>query len=82
MDEQLKNNAHLLCQKIRELTEDLDKSINNISKGNILEQNVKIVVKEKEQLKKNIVVKPPAGRMGTKWDNTIIDWKCSLRRPW
>ena len=25
---------------------------------------------------------PIAGRRGTKWDPTIINWKNSLRRPW
>ena len=31
MDEQLKKDAHLLCEKIRELTLELDKKIENIS---------------------------------------------------
>jgi hypothetical protein len=78
MNEQLKKDALILCERIRELTKQVDKKIENIDKSTS-PQNIKIKVEEKP--KKNIV-KPAAGRKGTKWDNTIIDWKSSLRSPW
>ena len=78
MNEQLKKDALILCERIRELTKQVDKKIENIDKATS-PQNIKIKVEEKS---KKIIVKPPAGRKGTKWDNTIIDWKSSLRSPW
>ena len=78
MNEQLKKDALILCERIRELTKEVDKKIENIDKSTS-PQNIKIKVEEKP---KKIIVKPPAGRKGTKWDNTIIDWKSSLRSPW
>jgi hypothetical protein len=82
MNEQLKKDALILCERIRELTKQVDKKIENIDKSTSPE-NIKIKVEEKEKPKqKKFIVKPPAGRKGTKWDNTIIDWKSSLRSPW
>ena len=82
MNEQLKKDALILCERIRELTKEVDKKIENIDKS-ISPQNIKIKVEEKKKAKPNKnVIKPPAGRKGTKWDNTIIDWKSSLRSPW
>jgi hypothetical protein len=78
MNEQLKKDALILCERIRELTKQVDKKIENIDKATS-PQNIKIKVEEKP---KKIIVKPPAGRKGTKWDNTIIGWKSSLRSPW
>ena len=78
MNEQLKKDALILCERIRELTKQVDKKIENIDKPTSL-QNIKIKVEEKP---KKIIGKPPAGRKGTKWDNTIIHWKSSLRSPW
>ena len=73
MDKKLKEEAHDLCQKIRTLTIQLDKSIEKIEKPhqNFLLQNVKIENKEKFVL--------PAGKRATKWDSNIINWKNSLR---
>ena len=82
MNEQLKKDAQLLCERIRELTKELDNKIENIDKS-VSTKNIKIEIKEKKKTKPNKnVIKPPAGRKGTKWDNTIIDWKSSLRSPW
>ena len=80
MDEQLKKDAHLLCERIRELTLELDKNIESIS-NELPKENIKIEIKEKEN-KKIFKSAPIAGRKGTKWDSTIINWKDSLRRPW
>ena len=80
MDEQLKKDAHLLCEKIRKLTRELDISLQNIP-NDTKKQNIKIEIKEKEN-KKILKPAPVAGRKGTKWDPTIISWKDSLRRPW
>ena len=80
MDEQLKKDAHLLCERIRELTLELDKNIESIS-NELPKENIKIEIKEKEN-KKIYKSAPIAGRKGTKWDPTIINWKDSLRRPW
>jgi len=85
MDEQLKNEAQLLCQKIRELSKKLDKKLEKITtiNPNFSSENIKIEIKEKEKSKPNKnVIKQAAGRKGTKWDNTIIHWKSSLRSPW
>jgi hypothetical protein len=73
MDTKLKEEAHELCQKIRTLTVQLDKSIEKIEKPqqNFLLQNVKIENKEKFVL--------PAGKRATKWDSNIISWTQSLR---
>ena len=75
MDKKLKEEAHDLCQKIRSLTVQLDKSIEKIEKPqqNFLLQNIKIESKEKFVL--------PAGKRATKWDSNIINWKNSLRYP-
>ena len=82
MNEQLKKDAQLLCERIRELTKELDNKIENVDKS-VSTQNVKIEINELGETKPNKnVLKPPAGRKGTKWDNTIIHWKSSLRRPW
>tara|TARA_X000000368_G_scaffold314030_1_gene251629 strand:+ start:247 stop:492 length:246 start_codon:yes stop_codon:yes gene_type:complete len=81
MDEQLKNDAQLLCQKIRELSKKLDKKLEKIQtiNPNFSSENIKIEIKEMEE---KILIKPPAGKVNTKWDNTIIDWTGTLRRPW
>ena len=73
MDKKLKEEAHDLCQKIRSLTVQLDKSIEKIEKPhqNFLLQNVKIENKKKFVL--------PAGKRATKWDSNIISWTQSLR---
>ena len=78
MDEQLKNDAQLLCKKIRELSKKLDKKLEKIN-PNFSSENIKIEIKEIEE---KILIKPPAGKVNTKWDNTIIDWTGTLRRPW
>jgi hypothetical protein len=77
----MEEEAHQLCEKIRELTKKLDKKIIKIKEKNpnFSSENIKIEIKELE--KKNLV-KPPAGKATTKWDNTIIDWTGTLRRPW
>ena len=80
MDEQLKKDAHLLCERIRQLTLELDKNIESIS-NELPKENIKIEIKEKEN-KKIFKSAPIAGRKGTKLDPTIINWKDSLRRPW
>ena len=80
MDEQLKKDAHLLCEKIRQLTLELDNNIESFSTEHP-KQNIKIEIKEKEN-KKIFKPAPVAGRTGTRWDPTIINWKNSLRRPW
>ena len=71
--------AHQLCEKIRELTKKLDKKIIKIKEKNpnFSSENIKIEIKEKK-----VLIRPPAGKKVPKWDNTIIDWKSSLRRPW
>tara|TARA_B100001540_G_scaffold24206_1_gene19784 strand:- start:181 stop:417 length:237 start_codon:yes stop_codon:yes gene_type:complete len=71
--------AHQLCEKIRELTKKLDKKIIKIKEKNpnFSSENIKIEIKEKK-----VLIKPPAGKVSTKWDNTIIDWTGTLRRPW
>ena len=76
MNEQQKKHTKEICEKIRKLTEQLDESIEKIEIKNPGE-NVKIEIKEKK-----IKPAPIAGRRGTKWDPTIINWKNSLRRPW
>ena len=58
----MEEEAHRLCERIRELTKDLD---------------TKIEIKEKK-----VLIRPPAGKASTKWDNTIIDWTGTLRRHW
>jgi len=75
MDKKLKEEAHDLCQKIRTLTVQLDKSIEKIEKPqqNFLLQNIKIESKEKIVL--------PAGKRAIKWDSNIINWTQSLRYP-
>ena len=50
MDEQLKKDAHLLCERIRELTLELDKNIESIS-NELPKENIKIEIKEKENKK-------------------------------
>jgi len=79
--EQDKAEAHELCEKIRELSKKLDMKIEKIkvTDTNFSSENIKIEIKE---IKENFLIKPPAGRVGTRWDNTIIDWKGTLRRPW
>ena len=78
MNEEQKKHTKEICEKIRQLTQQLDESIEKIEIKNQGE-NVKIEIKEKE---KKFKPAPIAGRRGTKWDPTIINWKNSLRRPW
>ena len=75
----MEEEAHRLCERIRELTKDLDTKIEKIKETNpnFSSENIKIEIKEKK-----VLIRPPAGKKVTKWDNTIIDWKSSLRRPW
>ena len=75
----MEEEAHRLCERIRELTKDLDTKIEKIKETNpnFSSENIKIEIKEKK-----VLIRPPAGKASTKWDNTIIDWKSSLRRPW
>jgi phosphoheptose isomerase len=80
MDNKLKYNAYLLCERIRALTQELDKSIKDISHKTAIENDElydKVYDKTYEK-----VYKPPAGISGAAWDNAIIQWKSSLRRPW
>ena len=92
MDNKLKYNAYLLCERIRALTQELDKSIEDMSDKTAIE-NDELYDKLYEKVYKNVhdkvydktyekVYKPPAGISGTAWDNAIIQWKSSLRRPW
>ena len=77
MNSQFKEDAHILCQRIRELTNQIDKKIDTESTINTQTQvmeNIKLNIKEKK-----IFDRPPAGKKVTRWDNTIIDWKSSLR---
>lgn len=85
MNSQLKQDAHILCERIRELTKQIDKKIDtksqsekaqNLSQNSVM-QNVKLNINEKK-----IFDRPPAGKKVNKWNNTIIHWKSSLRRPW
>tara|TARA_B100002019_G_C21070421_1_gene498706 strand:- start:543 stop:773 length:231 start_codon:yes stop_codon:yes gene_type:complete len=76
MNEQQKKHTKEICEKIRQLTQQLDENIEKIEIKNQGE-NVKIEIKEKK-----FKSTPVAGRRGTKWDPTIINWKNSLRRPW
>ena len=81
MNSQFKEDAHILCERIRELTNQLDKKIDTestintpfLSQNQVME-NIKLNIKEKK-----IFDRPPAGKKVTRWDNTIIDWKSSLR---
>tara|TARA_B100000073_G_scaffold322528_1_gene303894 strand:+ start:415 stop:681 length:267 start_codon:yes stop_codon:yes gene_type:complete len=75
----MEEEAHRLCERIRELTKDLDTKIEKIKETNpnFSTENIKIEIKEKKYFNR-----PPAGKKVPKWDNTIIDWKSSLRRPW
>ena len=100
MDNKLKYNAYLLCQRIRELTQELDKSIEDMSDKTAIENDElydKVYKKVYDKLYDKLydktyekdydktyekVYKPPAGISGTAWDNAIIQWKSSLRRPW
>jgi hypothetical protein len=79
--EKEKAEAHQICEKIRELSKKLDKKIEKIKtiNPNFSSENIKIEIKEIEE---KILIKPPAGKVTTKWDNTIIDWTGTLRRPW
>jgi|TARA_B110001450_G_scaffold76579_1_gene72835 hypothetical protein len=85
MESEIKKDAHILCQRIRELTNQIDKKIDTTPtsiKTNFLLQNqamenIKLDIKEKK-----IFDRPPAGKKVTKWDNTILYWKSSLRHPW
>jgi hypothetical protein len=77
MNSQLKEDAHILCQRIRELTNQIDKKIDTestINTQNQVMENIKLNIKEKKNFDR-----PPAGKKVTRWDNTIIDWKSSLR---
>ena len=77
--EQDKAEAHELCEKIRELSKKLDMKIEKIkvTDTNFSSENIKIEIKEKK-----VLIRPPAGKASTKWDNTIIDWTGTLRRHW
>jgi hypothetical protein len=89
MESQLKKDAHILCQHIRELTNQIDKKIDKKIDGeqtsikttfllqNQLIGNVKLDIKEKF-----FFDRPPAGMKVKKCDNTIIQWKSSLRNRW
>lgn len=78
MNEQQKKYANEICEKIRHLTKQLDKSFEKIEITNE-GKNIKIEIKEKEKIFDTSQV---AGRKGSKWDPTIINWKNSLRSPW
>ena len=71
MDIQIRKDTNILCEKIRLLTEEIDKKLNN-SQGNIKLEINDIVTRKPYQ-------KPAAGRRGTKWNGSIINWKNSLR---
>ena len=75
----MEEEAHRLCERIRELTKDLDTKIEKIKETNpnFSSENIKIEIKEKK-----VLIRPPAGKASAKWDNTIIDWTGTLRRPW
>ena len=75
----MEEEAHRFWERIRELTKDLDTKIEKIKETNpnFLSENIKIEIKEKK-----VLIRPPAGKANTRWDNTIIDWKSSLRQPW
>lgn len=72
MDIQIRKDTHILCEKIRLLTEEIDKKLNNSLQGNIKLEINDIVSRKPYQ-------KPAAGRRGTKWNGSIINWKNSLR---
>jgi hypothetical protein len=63
MDEQIKKDNIILCEKIRLLTKEIDKNI-------ALRINLKLEIND---------IKPPAGIKCTKWNGSIINWKNSLR---
>ena len=78
----VKSEGKELCNKIidiaKKINDNIDKINDNIDKINdnidkINDNNSKNIVKNKFLIK-------TAGRNGTKWDNTIINWKNSLRR--
>jgi hypothetical protein len=86
MNSQLKEDAHILCERIRELTKQIDNQIekdstssqtNFLSQNPVNMKNIKLNITEKKCFDR-----PPAGKKVNKWDNTIIHWKSSLRRPW
>lgn len=63
MDEQIKKENLILCEKIRLLTKEIDKNV-------ALHVNLKLEIND---------IKPAAGIKGTKWNGSIINWKNSLR---
>ena len=59
------------------LINQIDKKIDTestINTQNQVMENIKLNIKEKK-----IFDRPPAGKKVTRWDNTIIYWKSSLR---
>lgn len=72
------DNVIKISNKIKKLTKELNKELKKINNTKEKENNkVELVVEEKTKIN-NI----PAGRRGTRLDNTIISWKNSLRFPY
>ena len=57
----------------------VDDSTLSSNKSTYLDSHLKYVIKF---IEKKCFDRPPAGKKVNKWDNTIIHWKSSLRRPW
>ena len=65
-----------ICLRMKELTENLKKNIEEI-------ENIELEKKEKEKEKKDL--KPqlePAGRKGSVMDKNTLNWKQTLRSHW
>ena len=87
------DNVINLSNKIKKLTKELNKELKKINNKKPVENNkLELVIEEKPketQQPLNVNIKSctkintiPAGRRGTRLDNTIISWKNSLRFPY
>jgi hypothetical protein len=81
MNRELKKESHILCEKIKMLSEKIDKNISKMEETNFLFRNVKINPMRVEVKEKEI---KPAGKKSERLrlDKTIIKWKNSLRFPY
>ena len=67
-----------ICLKMKELTENLKKNIEEI-------ENIELEKKEKEEKEQKKHLKPqlePAGRRGSVMDKNTLNWKQTLRSHW
>lgn len=80
-------NVIKISNKIKKLTKELNKELKKINNTKKTENNKVELVVEEVSTRSNINEKTkinniPAGRRGTRLDNTIISWKNSLRFPY